>query len=498
MRLITLAAWTAFCVSPALAHDDHGGLVEHHKDKSTAGAAHAKGRLWLPGDHHIHSEFSADYEPNPASPQTAPTPLLGKDGRYSISLNAQMGSSFGLNWMVSTDHGGPLHSRLNFEQAYPELLVARKAVPNILIFYGMEFDTPAGDHSSMIIPFTKAERLQLQDIESRYSKREAFPADPARDTEPKMIEALRFMRAQPNQPVLIANHPSRSAKDLGAYGQYTPTEFRNWNDIAPTISVGMEGAPGHQAAAISVDGSIDATGARGGYRNAPTLGGFDQMTARLGGFWDSMLGEGRRWWITATSDSHSNWRDGGSDFWPGEYSKTYVHARRDHNDVLDGLRNGRMFVTTGDLISELDVTVKALGGRKTANMGGAILAKTGDDVEVVMRLRDPSGANHGGYMPEVARVDLIIGDVTGPVTDRSADRNPSTRVEKRFAAGDWTRSGEVLTMRHTLRNVQGPLYVRVRGTNTTQIEPTADPKGENPWEDLWFYSNPIFVKLDQP
>jgi len=26
------------------------------------------------------------------------------------------------------------------------------------------------------------------------------------------------------------------------------------------------------------------------------MGGFDQMTARLGGFWDSMLGEGRRWW----------------------------------------------------------------------------------------------------------------------------------------------------------------------------------------------------------
>jgi hypothetical protein len=131
-------------------------------------------------------------------------------------------------------------------------------------------------------------------------------------------------------------------------------------------------------------------------------------------------------------------------------------------------------------------------------MGGAILVKTGDDVEIVMRLRDPSGANHGGYMPEVARVDLIIGDVTGPVTDRSADVNPSTRVEKRFASSDWTRSGEVLTMRYTLRNVQGPFYVRVRGTNTSQIEPTADAKGENPWEDLWFYSNPIFVKLARP
>jgi hypothetical protein len=478
-----------------LAHDGHGGLSEAKAGASASSAKDAKGRTWLAGDHHIHSEFSASYQPDPAAPNEAPKPLLGKDGRYTIARNAQMGSSFGLNWMVSTDHGGPLHSRLNFEQAYPQLLVARKTVPQILIFYGMEFDTPAGDHSSLIIPFTKSERAQLRDIESRFSKREAFPTDPARDTEPRMIEALRYMRAQPHQPVLIANHPSRSAKDVGVYGQYTPAEFRNWNDTAPTISVGMEGAPGHQAGAINPDGSNDPSGARGGYRNSPTMGGFDQMTARLGGFWDSMLAEGRRWWITATSDSHSNWRDGGSDFWPGEYSKTYVHARRDHDDVLDGLRNGRVFVTTGDLVSELDVTVQVRGGRQAATMGGMIAAKPGDDVEVVIRLRDPVAANHGGSSPEVGRVDLIAGDVTSPVADRTTDSNPSTRVEKRFGSADWTRSGEVITMRHTLRNVRGPFYLRVRGTNTTQAEPETDPKGENPWDDLWFYGNPVFVTI---
>ncbi|WP_298174957.1 phosphoesterase [Novosphingobium sp.] len=480
---------------PALAHDNHGGLTEAKAAGRASSAKAAKGRKWLAGDHHIHSEFSADYEVDPANPNAAPKPLLGKDGRYTISRNAQMGASYGLNWMVSTDHGGPLHSRLNFEQAYPELLVARKTVPQILIFYGMEFDTPAGDHSSMIIPFTKGERAQLRDIESRFSKREAFPTDPARDTEPKMIEALRYMKAQPRQPVVIANHPSRSAKDVGVYGQYTPAEFRNWNDTAPTVSVGMEGAPGHQAGALKPDGSNDPEGARGGYRNSPTLGGFDQMTARLGGFWDSMLGEGRRWWITATSDSHSNWRDGGSDFWPGEYSKTYVHARRDHGDVLDGLRNGRVFVTTGDLISELDVSVQVHGGKQAAMMGGMIMAKPGDDIDVVIRLRDPAGANHGGFTPDVARVDLIVGDVTGPVADRTTDKNATTRVEKRFTAADWTKAGEVLTMRHTLRAVRGPIYLRVRGTNTGQAEPITDPKGENPWDDLWFYGNPVFVAM---
>ena len=76
------------------------------------------------------------------------------------------------------------------------------------------------------------------------------------------------------------------------------------------------------------------------------------MTARVGGLWDSLLGEGRRWWITATSDSHVHWTRGGSDFWPGEYSKTYVHARQDYGDIMDGLRNGRIWVTTGDLITQ--------------------------------------------------------------------------------------------------------------------------------------------------
>jgi hypothetical protein len=39
----------------------------------------------------------------------------------------------------------------------------------------------------------------------------------------------------------------------------------------------------------------------------------------------------------------------------------------------------------------------------------------------------------------------------------------------------------------------GPAYIRVRGTNTTELEPEPDPAGENPWQDLWFYSNPVFI-----
>ena len=279
---------------------------------------------------------------------------------------------------------------------------------------------------------------------------------------------------------------------MGEYGQYTPTEFRNWNDEAPNVAIGMEGAPGHQATPLNPDGSNKPDGERGYYRNAPTMGGFDQMTARLGGFWDSMLGEGRRWWVTATSDSHVNWRDGGGDFWPGEYSKTYVHARPDQGDILAGLRAGRVFVTTGDLVSQLDVTARSADGA-SATIGGTLAIPAGLDVTVTVRLRDPAGANVSGRSSEVRRVDLIVGDVTGSAQDRASDRNPSTRVVRRFTASDWKRDGEVLTMTHRLRGVRAPMYLRVRGTNTAELEPTSDPKGEDPWSDLWFYANPIFV-----
>ena len=51
-------------------------------------------------------------------------------------------------------------------------------------------------------------------------------------------------------------------------------------------------------------------------------------------------------------------------------------------------------------------------------------------------------------------------------------------------------------MTHTFRTNEGPFYFRVRGTNSAaQLEPELDPRGENPWSDLWFYSNPVFVEI---
>ena len=498
MRTVAGYIMVAAVVAPgaAAAHEGHHPIrIEAPKAAGAVKIDPAR-RLWLAGDHHVHSRYSVSWKAA-ADGKSPPTPVIAGDSSHPIPTNAAMGAKFGLSWMVATDHGGPNHSKVNRDLAYPELQKARREVPGVIQFYGMELNTPGAEHSSVIVPKNAAERDVLFGIESQYDHREPWPSNPTWNTEARMVEALKYMSKIPAPPVVIANHPSRTASGLGVYGQVSPGELRNWNDAAPQVAVGMEGAPGHQAGALNAKAVADPDDAfRGSYRRAPTMGGYDQMTARLGGFWDSMLGEGRRWWVTSTSDSHRHYTEGGNDFWPGEYSKTYVKAARQPGDILDGLRNGRVFTTLGDLVSELDVTVASADGRRKAEIGGTLKVPRGSDVTVVIRVRDPAGANFGGRKVEVARVDLIEGAVTGPAADRATDRNSTTRVARRFGATDWVRDGERLSMVQTIRNVTGPIYIRVRGTNGAELEPTPDTAGEDPWSDLWFYANPVFIDVE--
>ena len=459
------------------------GCVTHNPEDSSSQAR------WLSGDHHIHSRYSVGWNRD----NDPPTPIIGGDAIYPIPMNALMARRFGLSWTVATDHGGPNHSKVNLERAYPELLLSRELVPEVVQFYGMELNSPGADHSSLIIPHSQNEAAQLYELESGFDRNEAHPIDATRDTEPKMIEAIRSMNSQKLKPVLIANHPSRSATETGDYGAYDPAELRRWNDTAPEVAVGMAGAPGHQARTLNPDGTLNPENPRASYGRYPTWGGFDPMTARLGGLWDSMLGEGRRWWITANSDSHVHYTEGGSDFWPGEYSKTYVYAEKSHTGILEGLRRGRVFVTTGDLLSELFVTARSKDQK--VNIGGTIQATAGASVQVTIRLRDPETLNWHRDNPKVVRVDLIVGALTGPLPDPAQDRNPTTRVVRRFTKDDWSHQGKYQTMSHTLEGIEDGCYVRIRGTNTGELEPEPDPRGENPWKDLWFYSNPIFIEV---
>ena len=456
-------------------------------------------RHWLAGDSHVHSHWSPNYDRT----QTPPEPLKGGGAIYSTPQNAMMARRHGLSWMVTTDHGGPNHSKFNMTQAYPELQESRQVVPEVLQFYGMELNMPGMDHHTLIVPQTEDEWSILFEIESRFDANESWPSDPERRTEEARRRALEHMSALPRLPLVFANHPSRSATGIGQYGNDEPWELRENNELAPDVYRGMEGAPGHQAGTLASDGTPrrDAAGVlqgnRGGYATAGahTLGGFDQMTAIVGGFWAALLGEGRRFWVVATSDSHVHYTETsrrGSDFWPGEFHKTYVYARREYGDVLDGLRAGRVFAVAGDLVAELDVVAVAAGRR--AGMGGTLEIGQGEDVTVEILFRDPDTLNANGDNPRVARVDLILGEVRGDVMDLNEDRNETTRVIARVSGETWTQDGDRYSMSIVLPPFDGSVYVRVRGTNSQDEEPRMDQPGESPWNDLWFYSNPIFIE----
>ena len=337
-------------------------------------------RQWLAGDHHVHSEWSVDWDHS----TMPPTPVRGGDSSYSRSHNAAQARAFGLRWMVHTDHGGPGHSAVTRNHAYPALLQARADVPEVIQFNGMEFDVPAGEHGSLIIAPGPQEMEQLVAAERDFSRSE--PLQGSRDTEAQMQAALAYLRDLSPAPLMFINHPSRTASGLGVWGEVSPEELRGWHAAAPKVLVGMEGAPGHQAIRSE----------RGLYRNtdAPTMGGYDQMTAQVGGIWDQMLADGIRFWITANSDSHLNLRDDGRDYDPGEYSKTYVLARPDAEDILDGLRHGRMFTVTGDLINALEF--KVTDGNVTGSMGDSVTLPASRPMQVEARIRKPTNANTNG------------------------------------------------------------------------------------------------------
>ena len=137
---------------------------------------------------------------------------------------------------------------------------------------------------------------------------------------------------------------------------------------------------------------------------------------------------------------------------------------RSYDGILDGLRGGRVFAVAGDLVSELDIVVKT--STAAASMGGTLPLEKGQDVTVTVTFRDPETENANGDNPKVARVDLIVGDVRGPVPDRNSDKNDTTKVIARLTDKEWTRNGDIYTINYTLPRHDRNIYIRARAPVT--------------------------------
>ncbi|MER6088074.1 PHP domain-containing protein [Streptomyces bluensis] len=488
---------------------------------------------YLVGDHHIHTVYS-------------------HDAKYTFSQLAAAGARYGLDWMVFTEHSNVGHARYGAALEHQEILRARAENPRQLIFQGLEWYIPAAEHCMVFSAPGPHEVDLLTRFENAYDgkllgydKGGPADADTARN-EAHAVKALQWLAEQRrtgyvDDVLVLANHPLRLGID-------SPHEMRNWRDAAPGIMIGMEGAPGAQGAAIP--GWRGSTSMRGEYENKPsaqswpgypaeaylTYGGFDWATATVGGLWDSLLAEGRLFSVTTNSDAHrivfDTWKNGdwlpgqhfdntgrlpdpvntdspqpGSDFWPGQFSRTHVGVTRyGYGAVMAGLRAGRVWLDHGHLLDGLDVRLKRDGDAgRGVTLGGRLRVRKGERITLYVTVTTASRPHSQGILPELAHVDVIRGAVRGPVADRDTWKAPDTKVVQ---TKDVTGRKGTYTLRIPLTAGDESFYVRLRGSDgnrngTGYLGAAIDPHGPiphepgngDPWADTWFYSNPVFVDV---
>ncbi|MFG2549840.1 PHP domain-containing protein [Streptomyces sp. NPDC048581] len=488
---------------------------------------------YLVGDHHIHTVYS-------------------HDAKYTFSQLAAAGAKYGLDWMVFTEHSNFGHAKFGAALEHEEIRAARAENPRQLIFQGLEWYIPAAEHCTVFSAPGAHEVDLLTQFESAYDgkllgydKGGAADADTARN-EAHAVKGIKWLaeqrrRGYVDDVLVLANHPMRLGID-------SPHEIRGWRDAAPEIMIGMEGAPGAQGAAIP--GWRGATSMRGEYENKPsaqswagypaeaylTYGGFDWATATVGGLWDSMLAEGRLFSTTTNSDAHrivfDTWKNGdwpagqnfdttgklpdpvntdtpqpGSDFWPGQFSRTHVGVTRyGYRAVMAGLRAGRVWLDHGHLLDGLDVRLKRdCDFGRGVTLGGRLRVRKGEKLTLTITVTTASRPNPQGILPELAHVDVIRGAVHGPTADRDAWKAPDTKVVRTVDVAG--RKG-TYTLRVPLTAGEESFYVRLRGSDGNRhgagyLGASVDPHGPiphepgngDPWADTWFYSNPVFVDV---
>ncbi|MBI5558587.1 MAG: hypothetical protein HY885_13215 [Deltaproteobacteria bacterium] len=507
---------------------------------------------WLAGDFHNHT-FLTDGSHTPAE-------VLDHGFWFGLDwiTNSEHGGSFARNpdghpWPVGTVRAGdpPAGTMWRWQSlwrySFPIVAKTRLARPDKLIAQGYEWNVPAHDHASVAILGPAEEGgLAIARHEYLFDENDAGIAANSQlfvglknteNSHDKAVAGVKWLAENyPESSYFLINHPSRKLK-------YPIAAIRDFNNAAPGVAFGFEGIPGHQKAA-----------GRGGYNGGPfqdssgqdvtfrarTFGGADFMLAKVGGPWDALLGEGRRFFAFVNSDFHSTTND----FWPGEYAKIYTFTwDKDHDgnyhfdELLTGLRSGNSFIVHGDLIDGLQFTARCLPQAVTdrdapvereperVEMGGVLDAGADCDAQLTIRFRSPA-KNNNGEAVGVDHIDLIAGEVRGkaaryledgrtPNPDYGKDSNETTRVVTTFTAKDWQDKREGggedgwRTINHHLGRPTHDMYFRLRGTNLGRgVANETDPQG-NPlsddllapntaakaYADLWFYSNPVFVRV---
>lgn len=578
----------------------------------SAGSAFAAEK-WMSGDFHQHTTYTdGSY---PMNDLTAPGVIATSAwqdpaGLYRKGVMPQ-GFRFGLDFQANNEHGGtsgkdnfnnawstyspnpavgdagkmwrwqtlistsniPGYSGPAYMGAFDWIQTIRANYPDKLAMTGMEWNPPGHEHSSTGI--VAADAKPIAEFEYRFDNSDSdgtlttSTADKMGWTgkvqnsvydatapdysatlglnkrHNKTVDAVKWMQANyPTTGYIVPAHVERAGCGLTG-GAWNIAAFRDINDNGPTVAFGFEGIPGHEKE--TGRGGFGAGACGGG-----TYGGAGYYIATVGGLWDNLLADGRKFFNFASSDFHN---DAGADFWPGEYLKSYVKVKDANNDgiytqedVVNGLRSGNAYSVHGDIVNDLDFRVfhgsagenKKARGHNNATMGETLTAEKGDKITVTIRFKTPAANNctagvnasddYACKAPSVHHIQLIQGrinpakaskflvDGVTPNPEYKAIDSSVAGIVRTFDASSWSTDDQGYTvMSYVVKNVQNDMFFRIRGTNLgydvkkldatgTKVvygtDATGSPLINTPgtsnadmaWDDLWFYSNPIFVK----
>jgi hypothetical protein len=391
--------------------------------------------VWLKIDTHTHTTFS--------------------DGARSVDSILNRATVFGCDAVAITDH-----TDLNLKAATPEYFdaieKARAVRPNMIVFAGVEWNIPPenGNEHVTILVAPELEK-QLTAFKERFDDLNRSTRD--RKT---AAEGLRWLAANATStdgiaPVGVYEHPSRA----DASSMENVKDIKAWRAINDVV-IGFAGAPGHQG--NKPIGSYQ-------YKELP-IDRWDPVAARIGDAWDTLLGGGLDIWAAyAPSDFHSESLTGLGDYWPGQFSETWVYAsERSSAGILRALRAGSFFADHGRIVREVELRVNATGLARPAGAGEIIAVRKDAEVTVDLSLKVPPDAWRPGPN-HVDQVEIIAIDRDG------------ARI---IAQGRPAEAGPAIT-----KTVQVPgdgIVFRARGFSLLETGTR-----------LAFYTNPVRVIIDR-